>query len=112
VAAAGKFDCLSKAADDEPVFVLLARDPAAAVLVERWANMRDELIAFSHCVETPEEREQIAEARECGGDARLPRRVARRARSSGQASQKGPSLANIEACAAPHGGAVGETEGN
>ena len=31
--------CLNKAADDEPVFVLLARDPCAAQTVRAWASM-------------------------------------------------------------------------
>ena len=33
----GKFDCYHKAAPDEPMFVLLARDPLAAPLVRIWA---------------------------------------------------------------------------
>ena len=34
----GEFDCLKKADPDEPVFVLLARDPLAADLVREWAR--------------------------------------------------------------------------
>lgn len=30
--------CLSKAADDEPIFVLRANDPVAAGIVRRWAD--------------------------------------------------------------------------
>jgi hypothetical protein len=33
----GKFDCYAKAALDEPMFVLLARDPWAPHLVRAWA---------------------------------------------------------------------------
>ncbi len=36
----GSFDCYAAAEDDEPMFVLLARDPFAPVLVERWAARR------------------------------------------------------------------------
>lgn len=36
----GKFDCYANAAPDEPMFVLLARDPDAADLVEQWATAR------------------------------------------------------------------------
>lgn len=36
----GAFDCYANAAPDEPMFVLLARDPHAAVLVNLWAAMR------------------------------------------------------------------------
>ena len=31
--------CLDKAEDDEPIFVLLARDPIAAMVVEYWASL-------------------------------------------------------------------------
>ena len=34
----GKFDCYKKAEDDEPMFVLLARDPYASTLVRYWAD--------------------------------------------------------------------------
>jgi hypothetical protein len=34
----GKFDCYEKAEPDEPMFVLLARDPLAPALVEAWAS--------------------------------------------------------------------------
>lgn len=31
--------CLSKVRDDEPIFVLRARDPFAAMCVEQWASL-------------------------------------------------------------------------
>lgn len=34
----GKFDCYEKADPDEPMFVLLGRDPLASVLVQLWAD--------------------------------------------------------------------------
>lgn len=34
-----KGSCLNKAQDDEPIFVLLARDPIAHHIVRRWADM-------------------------------------------------------------------------
>ena len=34
----GVYDCYAKAEPDEPMFVLLARDPIAPALVDRWAN--------------------------------------------------------------------------
>ena len=34
----GKFDCYFKAGDDEPLFVLRAKDPLAANIVRRWAD--------------------------------------------------------------------------
>ena len=38
----GQFDCYANAEPDEPMFVLLARDPLAPLLVELWANLRAE----------------------------------------------------------------------
>ena len=35
----GNFDCYANAAPDEPMFVLLARDPIAPILVRIWACM-------------------------------------------------------------------------
>ena len=36
----GEYDCYSKAKPDEPMFVLLARDPLSPSLVRLWARMR------------------------------------------------------------------------
>lgn len=36
----GQFDCYAKAAPDEPMFVLLGRDPDAALAVAFWAVLR------------------------------------------------------------------------
>ena len=36
----GKFDCYDAAKPDEPMFILLARDPDASKLVREWAEMR------------------------------------------------------------------------
>lgn len=36
----GKFDCYANAKPDEPLFVLLARDPLAPFLVSMWAAIR------------------------------------------------------------------------
>ncbi len=38
----GKFDCYGNAEDDEPMFVLLARDPLAPMLVKLWAEIRND----------------------------------------------------------------------
>ena len=39
----GKFDCYANAHPDEPMFILLGRDPVAWCLVELWASIRREL---------------------------------------------------------------------
>jgi len=36
----GQFDCYAKALPDEPMFVLLGRDPLAGFLTSIWAKMR------------------------------------------------------------------------
>ena len=35
----GQYDCYAKAEPDEPLFVLLARDPLAPILVRLWADL-------------------------------------------------------------------------
>jgi hypothetical protein len=57
----GKFDCYANAAPDEPMFVLLARDPLAPILVELWASLR------AHAAGNPS---KVAEARECAAAMR------------------------------------------
>ena len=37
----GAFDCYANADDDEPMFVLLARDPGAPEAVRHWAGNYD-----------------------------------------------------------------------
>jgi hypothetical protein len=52
----GDFDCYENADDDEPMFVLLGRDPLAADLVRLWAERR---------AATRGEDNKTAEARTC-----------------------------------------------
>lgn len=58
----GEFDCYDAAEPDEPMFVLLARDPLAPLLVQLWANMR-ELTESTHA-----DTDKIAEAIGCAAD--------------------------------------------
>jgi hypothetical protein len=37
----GKFDCYANAMPDEPMFVLLGRDPYAPYLLDQWADHRE-----------------------------------------------------------------------
>jgi len=39
----GAYDCYAAAHPDEPMFVLLGRDPSAAALVRLWCSLRDEV---------------------------------------------------------------------
>jgi len=58
-----KFDCYANALPDEPMFILLARDPFAPALVRSWANEREQRIGSG--VRPIEDRAMVAEAREC-----------------------------------------------
>lgn len=50
------YDCYAKAAPDEPVFVLLARDDLAPDLVRQWAERRMAL---------GEDQRKVSEAFDC-----------------------------------------------
>lgn len=61
-----KFDCYGNALPDEPMFILLARDPDFHRLVCEWANRRD---ADIRCGLRPEsDRAMVLEARQCAAD--------------------------------------------
>lgn len=47
----GKYDCHGKAADDEPLFTLRAKDPIAPYLVELWRQLRAG-VSPSLCIDT------------------------------------------------------------
>lgn len=53
----GDFDCYDAAEPDEPMFILLARDRFAPILVEDWADERER--------RGRSDPAKIAEAREC-----------------------------------------------
>jgi hypothetical protein len=73
----GAFDAWEKAEEDEPMFVLLARDPLAPAVIEAWATLREAEIeaqmAANLMSKADENREwsKVDEARAC---ARLMRR--------------------------------------
>ena len=54
----GQFDCYANADPDEPMFVLLGRDPMAGMLVRLWVLLRRR---------AGEDLEKCAEALECAG---------------------------------------------
>lgn len=58
-----KFDCYANALPDEPMFILLGRDPAFFELVTAWADKRERDI---QCGERPiGDMAMVREAREC-----------------------------------------------
>jgi hypothetical protein len=60
------FDCYAAALPDEPMFVLLARDPSSPVMVRRWADIRAGIIARG--ARPGSDMAQVAEARRCATD--------------------------------------------
>jgi hypothetical protein len=52
----GRFDCYAAAGEDEPMFILLGRDPMAPLLVRIWARLREE---------SGGDPAKVAEAMEC-----------------------------------------------
>jgi hypothetical protein len=62
----GKFDCYEKAAADEPIFTLRAKDPHAPALLRRWANLVEAEIAANE--RPPFDIEKVNEARKCAYD--------------------------------------------
>jgi hypothetical protein len=58
------FDCLSKACAGEPMFTLLAHDPAIEATVEAWMAARKAAIAEGVIADNLHERDHIAGARD------------------------------------------------
>ena len=60
-----EFNCYAHAADDEPIFVLRAKDPYAHLLVDKWADMKSSEGSMDE-----KQIRKIAEARKCAADMR------------------------------------------
>lgn len=64
----GNFDCYSNALPDEPMFILLARDPHAPDLVDGWADYRYiDIVAKRR---PASDMGMVNEARECANKMR------------------------------------------
>ena len=59
----GKFDCYANADPDEPMFILLGRDPHASAAVRRWADDRELMIRAG--LKPTDDMWMVWEAREC-----------------------------------------------
>ncbi len=59
----GPFDCLKNALDDEPFFLVLARDEAAPALVRGWASGR--LLQIEMGIKPESDRAMVDEALAC-----------------------------------------------
>lgn len=64
----GDFDCYANALPDEPMFVLLARDPSAPDLVEDWATERKRKIDAG--LRPQSDQAMVDEAISCAGKMR------------------------------------------
>lgn len=62
----GEFDCYNKALPDEPMFILLARDPEAPHLLNTWAYIREIAIIGGH--RPLGDEAMVKEARECAAN--------------------------------------------
>lgn len=58
-----EYDCYANALPDEPMFILLARDPDAPKLVHVWADGRE--AAINAGVRPESDRAMVEEARRC-----------------------------------------------
>lgn len=63
-------DCYARALPDEPMFVLLARDPEAPAAVEAWAVRREAVALLRDGVLSEAERALVDEARACAHSMR------------------------------------------
>jgi len=60
----GAFDCYHAAKPDEPMFVLLARDPLAPGLVRQWADHREKFASNDRSLAKAAEARRCADAME------------------------------------------------
>lgn len=67
----GEYDCYANAEPDEPMFILLARDPIAPVLVDLWATLRE----TQGCADHPgrSHTDKAKEAHHCAKQMRIYR---------------------------------------
>lgn len=69
----GKFDCYANALPEEPLFILLARDPDFHRLVTEWARRRE---ADVRCgLRPPSDMDLVTEARQCAALGETWRRM-------------------------------------
>lgn len=69
----GDFDCYANALPDEPMFILLARDPDFRRLVDAWANRREADILCG--LRPATDMAMVTEARSCAAAGQQWRRV-------------------------------------
>lgn len=65
----GDYDCYANAAEDEPMFILLARDQDAARIVKMWAFFRMQQIDMG--LKPESDRAQVSEAMHCATEMEI-----------------------------------------
>lgn len=73
----GSYDCYANAEPDEPMFILLGRDPHGAAAVRKWAADREQMIQAG--LKPADDMRMVWEARECA-DAMEAYHIARAAK--------------------------------
>lgn len=71
----GHFDCYANAEPDEPMFIVLARDKTAPLVVEMWAAERE--IAIERGEKPKSDMAMVIEARQCAANMRAWRKANR-----------------------------------
>mgnify|MGYP005725558921 CR=1 FL=1 len=61
----GDFDCYQNAEPDEPMFILLARDPDAPALVRTWCTARMARLQHDESADLEHELNKLKEAQKC-----------------------------------------------
>jgi hypothetical protein len=84
------FDCYGSALPDEPMFILLARDPNAPSLVRSWADRREQDILDG--IRPVSDIPMVQEARHCADAMTVWRREANEKWRSPAPQQEGDSL--------------------
>lgn len=84
----GTFDCYHNALPDEPMFILLARDPSAPQLVDEWATERQRQIEKGYRPKS--DQAMVDEAIRCAANMRHWRVVNNGAWRSPQESKDTP----------------------
>lgn len=70
------FDTYNRAEDDEPMFIVLARDKDAPLLVRMWALLREQAVEMG--AKPPKDLAMVAEARQCAYEMDRWRRANRK----------------------------------
>lgn len=63
----GDYDCYANAEPDEPMFILLGRDPTASLVVEFWCALKAQMVVDGT---SKSSEKKLSEARHCAESMR------------------------------------------